>query len=295
MHKKSRTFAQNLCIFLFDRPEMDKKSFWKETKLGFVLMNLLLAVAVVVVCIIVVVQCMKHYTEHGVEVTVPNVTALYIEEARMTLAAEDLQIEVIDSTFSTKTPLGTIVEQTPAAGSKAKHGRVVYVIQNARFRRPVVLPELRDASLRQAEATLKSIGLVIDKIEYEPSTYKDIILDVQATSGEPILGGASVPEGSSVVLIVGRGQGTEEVTVPLLTGKSLNEARSWLLSALLTIGIVEYDVPPTDEDIDQYVVYSQSPQNGMVVVEGTSVNVKMSKDIEKTIINDNEEDEEEFF
>ncbi len=274
---------------------MNWKTFWRETKTGFVLTNMLIAMVVVVVCVVVVVLCMRRYTEHGVEVDVPDVTGLYLEEARITLESEGLQMEVIDSTYSTKTPLGTIVEQNPVAGAKAKHGRVVYTIQNARFRRPVVLPELRDVSLRQAKATLASLGLKTADILYEPSTYRDLVLDVQTTSGEAIQTGSAVPEGSSVVLIVGKGQGTAEVTVPLLTGKTLNEARSWLLSSLLTVGVVEYDVEPTEEDKEQYVVYSQSPSSGTIVVEGTNVNVKMSKDIEKTITTDNEEDEEDFF
>lgn len=283
-------------IFLTLRAnDMNWKTFWRETKTGFVLTNMLIAIAVMVVCVVVVVLCMRRYTEHGVEVDVPDVTGLYLEEARITLESEGLQMEVIDSTYSTKTPLGTIVEQNPVAGAKAKHGRVVYAIQNARFRRPVVLPELRDVSLRQAKATLASLGLKTADILYEPSTYRDLVLDVQTTSGEAIPAGTAVPEGSSVVLIVGKGQGTAEVTVPLLTGKTLNEARSWLLSSLLTIGVVEYDVPPTEEDKEQYVVYSQSPSSGTIVVEGTNVNVKMSKDIEKTITTDNEEDEEDFF
>jgi beta-lactam-binding protein with PASTA domain len=58
---------------------------------------------------------------------------------------------------------------------------------------------------------------------------------------------------------------------------------------------VEYDIPPTEETQEQYIVYSQSPESGTVVVEGSNVNLKLSTDIEKTITADNEVDEEEFF
>ena len=274
---------------------MDFKNFWKETKTGFVLTNVLIAIGVIIIGVVVLQMCLKRYTEHGVEVEVPDITGLYMEEAKITLAADDLRLEVVDSTYSTKKPLGTIVEQNPVAGSKAKHGRVVYAVQNARFRRPVVMPEMRDVSLRQAQATLHSLGLTAADILYEPSTYRDIVLDIQTVNGDAILAGQTVAEGSAVVLVVGKGQGTAEVTVPSLSGKSLNEARSWLLSSMLTLGIVEYDEPPTEDNQDLYIVYSQMPQSGTVVVEGTSVNVKMSKDIEKTITTDNEGDEEEFF
>ena len=47
--------------------------------------------------------------------------------------------------------------------------------------------------------------------------------------------------------------------------------------------------------MDTYIVYSQTPESGTVVVEGTNINIKLSTDIEKTITSDNEESEEEFF
>lgn len=284
-----------MCDFLVRLTTMDFKDFWKKTKTGFVLTNVLIAIGVIIIGVVMLLMCLKRYTEHGVEVEVPDITGLYMEEAKITLAADDLRLEVVDSTYSTKKPLGTIVEQNPVAGSKAKHGRVVYAVQNARFRRPVVMPEMRDVSLRQAKATLHSLGLTTADILYEPSTYRDIVLDIQTANGDAILAGQTVAEGSAVVLVVGKGQGTAEVTVPSLSGKSLNEARSWLLSSMLTLGIVEYDEPPTEDNQDLYIVYSQMPQSGTVVVEGTSVNIKMSKDIEKTITTDNEGDEEEFF
>ena len=63
----------------------------------------------------------------------------------------------------------------------------------------------------------------------------------------------------------------------------------------LTAGIVEYDIQPTEENIQDYIVYSQEPTSGTIVVEGSSVNLKLSLDIEKTVTADNEQDEEEFF
>ena len=58
---------------------------------------------------------------------------------------------------------------------------------------------------------------------------------------------------------------------------------------------MEFDVEPTEETQEQYIVYSQEPVSGTVVVEGTTVHIKLSTDIEKTVTADNIEDEEEFF
>lgn len=273
---------------------MAKKTNWMNSNGGFVLINTIIAVVVVIVVVLTVILSLRHYTQHGEEVVVPSITSLYLEEANIVAASEGLKIEVIDSTYSKKTELGTIVEQNPKAGAKVKNGRTIYVIQNARFRRPIFLPELHDLSVRQAERTIKGLGLNVAEIIYEPSMYKDIVLDVRQNDSS-VVAGSRLEEGVSLTLVVGKGQGTAEVNVPSVIGKSLHDARSWLLGNMLTIGVVEYDSIPTEETQSAYVVFSQSPESGTVVVEGTSVNLKLSMDIEKTITADNEQSEEDFF
>ena len=274
---------------------MAKKNNTKTSKWKFVLINMTAAIGVIAALIIVLILCLRDYTQHGHEVVVPNLTKLHIEEAKIIAAAEGLNIEVIDSTYSNKTPLGTIVEQTPQEGSNVKQGRTIYVIQNARFRRPVILPELRDLSLRQVEATIKALGLTIGEILYEPSTFKNILLDIRV-QGSSTPAGTRLEEGTPITLVVGKGQGVEQVSVPHIVGKSIEEARSWLLASSLTLGSVEYDIDPTEETTMQYIIYQQTPASGTVVVEGTSVNIKLSTDIEKAITtNEDENNEEDFF
>lgn len=272
---------------------MAKKNSFKDTKLGFVGINLLIAIIVAAVLLIGLTIGLRIYTQHDVEVVVPNITNLYIEEAKIIAEAEGLHITVIDSTYSTKVPLGTLVEQTPQAGSKAKKGRTVYAIQNARFRRPVVLPELRDLSMRQAETSINALGLSVKEIIYEPSTYKNILLDIRL-GDSTLIAGTRLEEGTAITLVVGKGQGTREVTIPNIIGKSLEDARAWLLANSLSLGSVEYDIPPTEETQSQYIVYQQTPESGTIIVEGSDVHIKLSTDLEKTFTV-TEEDDEEFF
>lgn len=272
---------------------MTKKSSFKDSKLGIVSINILIAIIVAAILLIGLIIGLRLYTQHGEEIVVPNITNLYVEEAKIIATSEGLQIMVIDSTYSTKVPLGTLVEQNPKAGSKVKHGRTIYVIQNARFRRPVILPELRDLSLRQAETTINTLGLKINDIVYEPSAYKNILLDVHY-NGNTIEAGTRLEEGDAITLIVGKGQGTREVSVPNIIGKTLDEARTWLLANSLSLGGIEYDIQPTEETQAQYVVYHQTPGSGTIVVEGSNVNIKLSTDIEKTITT-TEDEEEDFF
>ena len=294
-YAKKIVLLQTIYYFFYKfMAKLNKNTHSIVQKLKIVLINGCIAIAVVSLIIIGVFLGIKHHTQHGMEIVVPNITGMYFEEAQVLLASEGLRIEVIDSTYSTKTPLGTLLEQTPKAGSKVKDGRTIYVIQNARFRRPVMIPELRDISLRQARATILSLGLEIKDTIYEPSTYKDIVLDIRIDN-QPVTTGAQVPEGTPLTIVVGKGAGVEQVSVPSVVGKSLNDARSWLINSSLIVGVVEYDIPPTEETQELYIVYSQTPQSGTVVVEGTTVNLKLSTDIEKTVTADNTEEEEEFF
>jgi beta-lactam-binding protein with PASTA domain len=265
-----------------------------KTKIGIIITNLFCAVLILAAVIGGTILWLRHYTQHGIEITVPNITGLYTEEAQSILTSQGLKLAIIDSTFSNKTALGTLLEQNPTAGSKVKSGRTIYAIQNARFRRPVIVPELRDLSIRQAESTIKNLGLNLGFIYYEPSTYKDIILDMHYEN-TPITAGTKIPEGSTIDLYVGKGPGNKKVTVPTVNGKTLNDVRVALIKNTLTIGTIEYDVEPTDENKDQYIVFSQNPEGGEIVTEGTCINIKLTTDIEKAVTTDNNKDEEDFF
>ncbi len=264
----------------------------------FVGANLLIAVAVGAILLTILYFWLHHYTQHGKEVDVPDVVGLYVEEAEPQVRAVGLRLQVTDSTYSTRVPLGTIVEQTPSARSHAKDGRTVYIVVNAKSRRQVPLPDLQDMSFRQAEATLRSVGIVVDEAyEYEPSEYKDLVLAVKQ-NGEVLAPGQRIDDGSRVTLVVGFGKGTEMVGVPNLVGLSLQNARSLLLSYRLTVGAVEYDAADTTavEGMPaRQVVYRQVPAAGEQLLEGSTVSLWLSADMEKAISAGSEESEEDFF
>lgn len=273
---------------------MDFKNFWKTSKTAFVLKNLILAAILGVVILLLAVFWLSKFTNHGHEVEVPTVIGMYVEEAEILAHNEGLQIQVIDSTYSRKAPLGTIVEQNPPAASHAKAGRAVYVIVNAKAVRQVPVPDLRDVSYRQAEATLKALGLEVDEVQYEPSEYRDLVLDVRY-KGRSLASGDRVQEGSKLTLVVGFGRGTEYVTVPDLTGKNIDEVRSMLLSHRLIIGSVDYDEEQTDANSGLFVVYGQSHPAGEQILEGTRVDVRMTTSLEKAASAAQQNSEEDFF
>ena len=190
-------------------------------------------------------------------------------------------MDVIDSTYSDKVPFGTIVEQDPRPASHAKEGRAVYVTINATTKRMVTMPDLQDISYRQAETTLRAMGLRVDSTyDYKPSAYRDLVLEVKSR-GETVQPGEKLPVGTRVRLVVGYGRGTEQVTVPHVIGMTLQEARSTLLRNRLTVGAVHFDAP--QEEGKQQFVYRQTPAEGERLVEGETVSLRLSPDIEKAM------------
>ena len=273
-----------------------------QTKFGFILANVVGAVVVALIALCILFGWLRHYTQHGVEVEVPAITGMLQVEAQERLAEQHLTLVVVDSTYSNNVPLGSIVEQTPPAGSHAKKDRSVYVMVNASCRRQVEMPDLHDISYRQAQSTLRALGLQIGPIYYEPSEYKDIVLEVRLgdQSLEP---GDKVEEGSVIAMVVGRGKGTTYVEVPSLQGKTLAEARSLLIDRYhLTVGLIEYDeadgqaIGDGEQETDEaFIVYQQKPTPGTKVLEGTGIDIKLSQDVEKALISSEDEPEDEDF
>ena len=171
------------------------------------------------------------------------------------------------------------------------NGRAVYVTINATTKRQITMPNLQDISYRQAETTLRGLGLRVDSTyDYEPSAFRDLDLDVKS-NGVSIAPGSKIPIGTRVRLVVGFGRGTEMVSVPSVLGMTLQEARSLLLNHRLTVGAVNYD-EETEEGVPQYV-YSQSPRPGEQLLEGETVALHLSKDIEKAANSNNFQEKEE--
>ena len=274
--------------------DKSRKSKDKRLTVGFVFGNLVAAVLLLVGGLVGLVLWLRVYTQHGVEVTIPEITGLYRVEAEALLESQELQMVIIDSTFSAKVPLGTVVDQNPRAGERAKHGREVYVIVNASCKPQVPMPDLHDLSYRQAEATLKALNINVEDVRYEPSEYRNIVLDV-LINDTVVEVGQRIEDGTSVVLIVGRGKGKEKVETPELRGKSLQQTRAILLSRYLTLGAVDYDREVTEENRDSFVVYSQNPVVGEKIIEGTRVDIQMTTDIMKAIRSGLDSKEDDFF
>lgn len=270
---------------------MDFKQFWKNSWIALIIRHFLVAGVLIFVIAFITLKALDVYTHHGEAEKVPDLKGRYTEEADILLATQDLTYQVIDSTYIRKQPLGVIIEQTPEPGSFLKKGRPVYVIINKKSVQNATLPNVIDLSYRQAEAMLKIAHLQINEVIYEPSEFKDLVLDVRM-NGESVAVGTQLPEETAIDLVIGEGIGHELIYVPLLTRKTLTEIRNELLEIGLVVGAINYDTPP-EGDEDSYYVYQQLPEAGQSITSGSRIDLWMSKDKNKTA--DNKQEEEDFF
>ncbi|MFV0391710.1 MAG: PASTA domain-containing protein [Paludibacteraceae bacterium] len=255
----------------------NKTSFWNNTLFGFAIKNFFIAGIIVLVLTLFVLIFLKFYTHHGQSETVPDIKNSTIEEASLMLERHNLTYEIIDSVFVRDKKLGTVIEQNPAPNTIVKPKRTVYLIINSKAVRQLALPNLRDISLRQAEAMAKSLGITVSNIHYAPSEYKDLVLDVKY-KGQSLLPGSKIPEGSSIVLVAGNGVGQlVDGLTPGLVGLDLTAATNLLASTDYLLGGVIYDEVP-DNNEAEYQIFRQMPAAGEPIAPGTIIDVWLSKD-----------------
>lgn len=92
---------------------MEFKAFRTKSKTLFVFINVFMAILAVVLLVILLYGWLNLYTDHGVEVEVPNVRGMAVEEAESLAESVGMELNIVDSVYTTKVPRGIVIEQTP--------------------------------------------------------------------------------------------------------------------------------------------------------------------------------------
>jgi len=180
---------------------------------------------------------------------------------------------VIDSIYDTKSKPGVVVRQEPEPDAEVKKGRTIYLYVSSVLPPSILMPKLVDRSLRQAVAMITSYGLKLGKTKFVADQCTNCILE-QLVKGKKIEQGATIPKGTVIDLVVGKGLGDEEVSVPCLYGLSKKDALARISEASLSIGIIKYD-EAKDSLSNGAKVYRQSPSCG----KETNINIGGTIDI----------------
>ena len=178
--------------------------FLKKITTNIYVRNVLLMLILAVILIAITLFCLNKYTRHNESIEVPDLKGLQVQDAASIIASSSLRYEVVDSVYNQDGVPGAIVEQIPLGKSHVKEGRTIYLTVQAKSEQLVSMPDLADASLRQAEALLKALGFSRINIEKVPSQYQDLVFGV-AYRGVTVKAGQKIPKNSVLTLRVGDG------------------------------------------------------------------------------------------
>ena len=248
----------------------------KTQKKGFfsnwVVRNLLVALAVVVVLIVGAMVFLNLVTQHGKELSVPDFSNLSVQEAEYMASQAGMRVEVTDSVFVKRMKRGAVYRQNPAPGAKVKEGRRIVLTINAVNAKKVTMPDLVGLSLRQAKAELMSKGLVLNRLVYVQDMATNNVLR-QLKGNREIEPGTMVDSESAIDLVLGLNDIDNKTYVPDVTGLKNMSAVEAMFDHSLNVKDLKFDDTVKDyDDSLSAVVYKQNP-------EPSEFSVKMGEDV----------------
>lgn len=247
------------------------------------LIHLVLIIATVAVLVYITMQLLKVYTHHGESLAVPDFKGLSETEVQILAKENQLRYTVNDSVFVPDALPGTVIAQHPASGYPVKENRTIYLTIAAIQPEKVMLPQVVDVSLREAQSRLENAGLRLGQVEFRPSEFLNLVLD-KRLNGLKLPDDTILIKGTAVDLIVGRGLSNEKTMVPDLMGMTLQEAKAELYKVSLNTGALVYDQSvETAEDSALVQVWKQEPATGHdhYVELGKSIDLWLTVDREK--------------
>jgi len=168
--------------------------------------QLAIASIIVVVLVFLLVSFLSFKTNHGNEISVPDLSKMQLVIAEEKLAELGLEIILLDTVdFKENMPPYSIVEQDPKVGSMVKDGRKVYVKLNSGEFNDVTLPDFKDRTYRQIIANFNSLGIKEGKTTYKPHIAKDIVLQV-LQNGKTLKKGDKIKKNSTIDFVLGDGK-----------------------------------------------------------------------------------------
>jgi len=231
--------------------------------------NLLVAMALLVLIIFAFFFSLDSITKHNESVTVPAVTGMLFSDATKFLEQKKFEVAVQDSVYVDTLPPLTVVKQSPESEEVVKTQRTIYLTINRATPPLIDMPDLRGFSYRSAQMFLESLGLKAGSISYTPDIARNAVKD-QLINGKTIMPGTKVPMSTAIDLVLGNGLGDTQLAVPDLIGLNLSQAREYISGDNVGIGVVLLDgaVPDT---ANAYIV-RQSPEPVALMPNGEKVN-----------------------
>lgn len=217
---------------------------------------------------------LPNYTNHGETVTVPDLEGFHYNDLERYLNDRGLTLRVTpDSGFMADVPPLQVLKQNPKPGAKVKQSRKIYVTLNAANPPLVIMPNLVNAPLKNAQEVLANYGLVRGEIIYVPDIASNVVLE-QKYRGRDIREGMEIAKGSQIDLVVGDGLGNQSLAIPNLLGMDEAEAEFLVIGSGLRMGNLTYVATDT---VPKGTILQQLPPPGVNAKTGEIIDLWISE------------------
>lgn len=207
-----------------------------------------------------------HFYQKSLEREVPNVVNVSYETAAAQAAGKDNSLKLVKSKeeYSDTVKKGNIISQDVKAGTILKKGdKINVVISKGAL---VTVPDVKNKKKKKAEELITQNKLVMSVSDKE---WSDTVKKGNVIS-QDIAAGEKIEEGNTISVVISKG--IEQVKVPDLEGKTLEEAKKVLTKAKL-----KTDSTSTYSDsVEEGKVISQSIEAGKTVDKNKTVTVTIS-------------------
>jgi beta-lactam-binding protein with PASTA domain len=198
-------------------------------------------------------------------VDVPNLVGRAIDRA-IELGARRGLVVAINEWRESDAPASTVLEQAPAAGSRAERGAAINVVIAVPLRRVARVPELLGVPFEKARLIAADAGLGIEVTATRPADIeRDVVLEQVPRAGEEV-------EVGTVLRVVLSIQ-SDAVEVPDVRGRRADEAAAFLKELGLRLEVVDrrQSAQPDGTILDQVPVAGSRMPAGAVVTVVVSV------------------------
>lgn len=196
-------------------------------------------------------------TGTGAALLVPSLTGISENEARRVLSAEGLSVGKVRGRVTRRSPLRSVLEQIPSAGTRLSSGGSVSLVVESE---PIRVPNVVGERIGQARRTLQSLGLVGEENEQVTGRSQPGTVIRQSPSA-----GTEVAIGEPIHLVVE----SESIVVAGVERLPISQGRKMLLDQGLKVRVREEFTGRARVG----TVLSQSPQPGERVRPGTTVDL----------------------
>ena len=246
--------------------------------------------ALAVIAVLLVFLYLRISTDHNNQITLNDLTGLTLEQTLELLEERELNYHIRDSNTYNESYLPlAVVQQNPLPGNQVKLGRTIYLSLNASKPPLVEFPNfVGNKPYDGVLVYMKNRDLVLGKEERRPSIGEGEVLEIWV-NGKQLKSDTVLREGTIIDFVVGSGKGDTRVKVPAVLGKTYGEAYFVIAGSDLAIGYSEYDTIGLI-DSSTAVIYKQDPAAGSVLREGEGIDIFLSQELPKDVLNKMKED-----